>query len=234
MTDPARTGSSPGPELAEDGPALRAQLIRVARTTIARGLNVNKSGNVSARCKRGSAEGLLVTPTAIAYRELTEQDLVFIGLADGRCSGARTPSSEWRIHADIMRSRHEVGAIVHTHSPSATALSCHGLGLPPFHYMVALCGGPDVRCAPYATFGTQELSDHALAALQDRKACLLSNHGVVACGAHLTEALTLAQEVEHLARIYLLGRQLGEPPHLSQLEMLRVAEKFRTAYRQPD
>jgi len=234
MTDRARTGSSPGPELAEDGLALREQLIRVARTTIARGLNVNKSGNVSARCRRGGAEGLLVTPTAIAYRELTEQDLVFIGLADDRCSGARAPSSEWRIHADIMRSRREVGAIVHTHSPSATALSCHGLGLPPFHYMVAVCGGPDVRCAPYATFGTQELSDHALAALQDRKACLLGNHGVVGCGADLTEALTLAQEVEHLARIYLLARQLGEPPHLSQLEMLRVAEKFRTAYRQPD
>jgi L-fuculose-phosphate aldolase len=233
MTDRAPVGSTPAQPLVEDGPALRLQLIRTVRTTLARGLNVNKSGNVSARCTRGQAEGFLITPTAIAYRELTEQDLVFVDLDDGRCSGARAPSSEWRIHADILRGRREFGAIVHTHSPAATALSCHGLGLPAFHYMVAVCGGPDVRCAPYATFGTQELSDHALTALLDRKACLLSNHGVVGCGPGLTEALAIAQEVEHLAHIYLLARQLGEPLHLNEVEMRRVAEKFRTSYRQP-
>jgi L-fuculose-phosphate aldolase len=107
------------------------------------------------------------------------------------------------------------------------------MALPAFHYMVAVCGGPDVRCAPYATFGTQELSDHALAALQDRKACLLGNHGSIGCGADLADALAVAQEVEHLARIYLLARQLGEPPRLSEAEMRRIREKFRTAYRQP-
>ncbi len=147
MNEPStRSSGLPPAERVEDGPTLRQQLIRTARTTIARGLNVNKSGNVSARCVRGATEGLLITPTAIAYRELAEQDLVFVGLQDGRSSGERAPSSEWRMHADILRERPEFGAIVHTHSPAATALSCHGLDLPPFHYMIAVCGGPDVRC----------------------------------------------------------------------------------------
>ena len=230
----ASTGSvSQGPsEPVEDGLALRQQLIHVARTSVARGLNVNKSGNVSARCVRAGTEGLMITPTAIAYRDLTEQDLVFVRLQDGRCSGTRAPSSEWRIHLDILRARPEFGAIVHTHSPAATALSCHGLGLPPFHYMIAVCGGPDVRCSAYATFGTQELSDYALAALSDRKACLLRNHGCVGCGTDLDDALAVAQEVEHLAHTYLLARQLGEPVRLSDAQMAGVIEKFRTSYGQ--
>ena len=233
MNEPStRSSGLPPAERVEDGPTLRQQLIRTARTTIARGLNVNKSGNVSARCVRGATEGLLITPTAIAYRELAEQDLVFVGLQDARSSGERAPSSEWRMHADILRERPEFGAIVHTHSPAATALSCHGLDLPPFHYMIAVCGGPDVRCAKYATFGTQDLSEHALVALQDRKACLLCNHGCVGCGADLADALAIAQEVEHLARIYLLAQQLGEPLRLDEAEMQRVLQKFRTSYGQ--
>ena len=233
MNEPStRSSGLPPAERVEDGPTLRQQLIRTARTTIARGLNVNKSGNVSARCVRGATEGLLITPTAIAYRELAEQDLVFVGLQDGRSSGERAPSSEWRMHADILRERPEFGAIVHTHSPAATALSCHGLDLPPFHYMIAVCGGPDVRCARYATFGTPDLSEHALVALQDRKACLLCNHGCVGCGADLADALAIAQEVEHLARIYLLAQQLGEPSRLDEAEMQRVLQKFRTSYGQ--
>jgi L-fuculose-phosphate aldolase len=230
VTDRASTAPTPG--RVEDGPALRLALIQAARATIERGLNVNKSGNVSARCARGDAEGLLITPTAIAYSELEPDDLVFVNLQDGRCSGTRSPSSEWRIHFDVFRARPEFGAIVHTHSPAATALSCHGLGLPAFHYMVAVCGGPDVRCASYATFGTQSLSDHALAALQDRRACLLRNHGALGCGLDLADALAMAQEVEHLAGTYLLARQLGEPLHLSATEMQSVIEKFRTSYRQ--
>ena len=225
-------GRGPAPEAVEDGPALRRQVIRTARTTIARGLNVNKSGNVSARCVRGSTEGLLITPTAMSYRDLTEDDLVFVRLRDGQCLGPWAPSSEWRVHADILRERPEFGAIVHTHSPAATALSCHTFDLPPFHYMIAVCGGPDVRCAPYATFGSQELSDSALTALRDRKACLLSHHGCIACGTDLAGALAVAQEVEHLAHIYLLARQLGEPPHLSDAQMQAVIEKFRTSYGQ--
>jgi L-fuculose-phosphate aldolase len=233
MNEASAGSGSQGPaEPVEDGPALRQQLIHVARTTVAHGLNVNKSGNVSARCLRGGTEGLLITPTAIAYRDLTEQDLVFVRLQDGRCSGTRAPSSEWRIHLDILRARPEFGAIVHTHSPAATALSCHGLDLPPFHYMIAVCGGPDVRCSAYATFGTQELSDYALAALSDRKACLLRNHGCVGCGADLDDALAVAQEVEHLAHTYLLARQLGEPLRLSDAQMDSVIEKFRTSYGQ--
>jgi L-fuculose-phosphate aldolase len=225
-------GMKPPAQGIEDGPALRQQLMHVARTTLARGLNVNKSGNVSVRCVRGGTEGMLITPTAIAYQDLTEQDLVFVNLRDGRSSGVRAPSSEWRIHLDILRARNEFGAIVHTHSPSATALSCHGLDLPPFHYMIAVCGGADVRCAPYATFGTQELSDHALAALANRKACLLHSHGSVGCGVDLPDALAVAQELEHLAHIYLLARQLGEPMHLSPAQMQSVIEKFRTSYGQ--
>jgi L-fuculose-phosphate aldolase len=216
----------------EDGPALRQALIDVARRTVAQGLNINKSGNVSARCRRGAAEGMLVTPTGLPYRLLQPQDVVFIDLADGRAAGARSASSEWRIHFDVLRARPEFGAIVHTHSPAATALACQGLDLPPFHYMIAVCGGTDVRCAPYATFGTQALSDHALAALQDRKACLLANHGTLGCGADLVAALAMALEVEHLAHVYLLSRQLGEPVRLDADEMKRVAEKFRSNYGQ--
>jgi L-fuculose-phosphate aldolase len=229
---PGPVGVQTSSQLVEDGPALRQQLMHVARTTLARGLNVNKSGNVSVRCMRGGTEGLLITPTAIAYQDLTEQDLVFVNLQDGRHSGIRAPSSEWRIHLDILRARSEFGAIVHTHSPSATALSCLGLDLPPFHYMIAVCGGPDVRCAPYATFGTQQLSDYALAALADRKACLLHSHGSVGCGIDLPDALTVAQELEHLAHIYLLARPLGEPLRLSQEQMRSVMEQFRTSYGQ--
>lgn len=216
----------------EDGPALRQQLIHIARATVARGLNVNKSGNVSVRCMRGPAAGFLITPTALAYGDLAEDDVVFVSLQDGRCWGARTPSSEWRIHFDILRARAEFGAIVHTHSPAATALACHGLGLPAFHYMVAVCGGADVRCSEYATFGTQALSDHALTALKDRKACLLRNHGSIGCGADLDAALAIAQEVEHLAGIYLLARQVGEPQRLDEAEMERVVQKFRDSYGQ--
>jgi L-fuculose-phosphate aldolase len=216
----------------EDGPALRQALIDTARATVAQGLNVNKSGNVSARCRRGTVEGMLITPTGLPYRLLQPQDMVFVDLASGREAGTRTASSEWRIHFDILRVRPEFGAIVHTHSPAATALACHGLDLPPFHYMVAVCGGPDVRCAPYATFGTQELSDHAVAALQARKACLLRNHGSLGCGVDLDAALAMALEVEHLAHIYLLSRQLGEPPPLDAGQMQRVLEKFGSSYGQ--
>jgi len=220
------------PDLVEDGPALRVALIDTARATILRGLNVNRSGNVSARCQRGGTEGLLITPTALAYDALAPDDLVFVDLGDGRCSGTRAPSSEWRFHFDILRARREFGAIVHTHSPAATALACHQLGLPAFHYMVAVCGGEDVRCAAYATFGTQRLSDLALSALEGRNACLLSNHGVIACGVDLAAALAMAHEVEHLAHTYLLARQLGEPSRLDESEMRRVVEKFRSSYGQ--
>jgi L-fuculose-phosphate aldolase len=226
-------------DLPEDGPTLRAQVIATARGMNAAGINVNKAGNVSARCRRGARQGLVITPTGVPYDALAPDDLVFIPLAPpaggdlpAGVTGTRLPSSEWRFHFDILRTRPEFAAIVHTHSPAATALACHGLGIPPFHYMVAVAGGADIRCAPYATFGTQALSDHAVAALAGRKACLLAHHGVIACERDLPRALALAIEVENLAGVYLRARQLGEPPHLPADEMARVIERF-ARYGQP-
>jgi L-fuculose-phosphate aldolase len=220
------------PTAAEDTLALREQLIATAAAMNAAGINVNRSGNVSVRCRRGAHDGFLITPTGMAYDALAADRLVFVRLADGAATGRFAPSSEWRFHRDILRERPEFAAIVHTHSAAATAIACHGAGLPAFHYMVAVAGGADIRCAPYATFGTQALSDNALAALAGRRACLLAHHGVIACGATLDEALGLAIEVEHLARIYLQARALGEPPRLPDDEMQHVVEKFRT-YGQP-
>jgi L-fuculose-phosphate aldolase len=220
------------PAMAEDSRALRAQVIHTAAAMNSAGINANKAGNVSVRCQRGAQAGFVITPTGVPYDRLAPEDLVFVRSADGEPTGALAPSSEWRFHRDILQARLEFGAIVHTHSPAATALACHGRGLPAFHYMVAAAGGVDIRCAPYATFGTQALSDHALAALSERRACLLAHHGVIACGNDLDAALTLAIEVEHLARIYLQARALGEPPRLPDDEMARVLEKF-VLYGQP-
>jgi len=212
--------------LAEDSSELRRAVIDTARAMNEAGVNVNKAGNVSMRCTRGRHPGLLITPTGVDYDELQPADLVFLRLVDASHAGGREPSSEWRFHLDIHRARPELLAVVHTHSPMATALACHERGIPPFHYMVAAAGGADIRCAPYATFGTQALSDHALAALADRKACLLAHHGVIACEASLRLALALAIEVEHLARMYLAACALGEPPRLRDDEMARVLAKF--------
>jgi L-fuculose-phosphate aldolase len=224
---------------AEDSRAVREDVIATARAMNAAGINVNKSGNVSVRCMRKGAEGFLVTPTGVPYADLQPDDLVFIPLKAGAggalppgVSGTRAPSSEWRFHHDILLARPEFAAIVHTHSQAATALACHHLGIPAFHYMVAVAGGADIRCAPYATFGTQALSEHAVAALEDRRACLLAHHGVIACERSLARALALAIEVEHLAGMYLRARQLGEPPTLSAREMARVLERFAN-YGQP-
>jgi len=176
--------------------------------------------------------GVLITPTALRYEKLLPADLVFLRLADGAPSGGREPSSEWRFHLDIHRARPEFSAIVHTHSPAATALACHGRGIPAFHYMVAVAGGPDIRCAPYATFGTQALSDHAVSALAGRSACLLANHGMIALGGTLDETLALAIEVETLAEMYWRVLQIGEPKLLPADEMAAVLQKFAT-YGQP-
>jgi L-fuculose-phosphate aldolase len=222
----------PSGEPPEDATALRQRVIDTARAMNAAGINANKAGNVSARCRRGAHDGFVVTPTGLPYDALAPDDLVFVRLADGQPLGRRAPSSEWRFHRDILAQRPEFAAIVHTHSACATALACHGMGLPAFHYMVAAAGGSDIRCAPYATFGTQALSDHALAALSGRRACLLAHHGVIACGESLPSALTLAIEVEHLATMYLAARTLGEPPRLPADEMQRVIDKFAT-YGQP-
>jgi len=208
--------------------ALRKKIIATALEMNARGLNRGKSGNVSARFDAG----FLVTPTGMAYESTQPMDIVAM-TQDGTARGPRLPSSEWRFHRDIYSARREVGAIVHAHSPFATSIACLGRDIPPFHYMIAVAGGKDIRCAAYATFGTQQLSDHALCALAGRKACLLANHGMIAVGASLTAALALAVEVEALAEQYWRALQIGPPNLLSDAEMEIVLEKFRT-YGQPD
>lgn len=202
----------------------RAAVLAAARELADRGLVVGTEGNVSARL---DAAHFIVTPTGRNCVTLEPGDLSVVR-ADGTWYGRARPSSEWRFHRDVYAARPEVGAIVHTHSRHATALACTGSGIPPFHYMVARAGGRDIRCAPYHTFGTQELSTAAVAALTDRRACLLSHHGVIALGSALADALTLAAEVEELAAQYLAARALGPVPLLDAAEMERVLEKFRT------
>lgn len=188
------------------------------------GINQGKSGNVSLRVEAG----FLITPTGIAYEQLALDDIVLMAVDGSLAPGQRLPSSEWHFHAGIYAAYPEVGAVVHTHSRHATALACLRQGIPPFHYMVAVAGGDDIPCAPYATFGTDALSRNVVAALENRRACLLANHGVVATGASLERALVLAQEVENLAQQYVLARSLGEPVLLDATEMTVILDKFRT------
>lgn len=210
-----------GPRLAHS--TLRQEIIAIARRMNALGVNQGKSGNVSHRI----ADGFLVTPTGMAYDTLKPADVVAMGF-DGSYRGARLPSSEWRFHRDILAARPEANAVIHTHAMFATTLACLGREIPAFHYMIAVAGGDSVRCAPYATFGTEELSRYAVEALEGRKACLLANHGMIAIGATLEATLALAVEVETLAAMYWRALQVGEPPLLDGAEMARVLEKFRT------
>ena len=206
---------------------LRESVIATARSMNALGINRGTSGNVSARWSNGTFDGFLVTPSGLPYGDTEPQDIVAVAL-DGTAHGAREPSSEWRFHRDIYVARPEAGAIVHTHAPFSTTLACLGRGIPAFHYMIAAAGGIDIRCAPYATFGTQQLSAHAVAALEGRRACLLAHHGMIAIGASLDTALALAVEVEHLAEVYWRALQAGDPVTLSDSEMGIVLEKFRS------
>ena len=199
----------------------RQQLIATAIELNTSGINQGTSGNVSVRVD----EGLLITPSGMTYPSLMPEDIVLMDLT-GQTASQRPPSSEWRFHVDIYQQRNDVGAIVHTHSVYATALACLEKSIPAFHYMVAMAGGKDIRCAPYATYGTQALSDFALAALDNRKACLLAHHGVIATGADLQRAFALASEVETLAQQYIAALSIGEPTILSDKEMEIVVDKF--------
>jgi L-fuculose-phosphate aldolase len=212
------------PNACYSGADLRTMVIVACRELTRRGLTHGTSGNVSVRYDE---RRFFVSPSGMDYDVLQADDVPLMDL-DGRWFGRCRPSSEWRFHRDIFSSRHDVDAIVHTHSPLATALACTGRGIPAFHYMVAVAGGHDIRCAPYYAFGTQELSDAALAALKDRKACLLANHGVIATGADLPSAISLAGEVENLALQYCAALALGEVRILDDSEMCRVVEKFCT------
>jgi L-fuculose-phosphate aldolase len=211
---------------------LRAAIIATATAMNAAGINRGKSGNVSARISVDAIDGFLITPTGLAYDATTPDDIVAMTI-DGTADGDRHPSSEWRFHRDLYRAREEFRAIVHAHAPFATTLACLRRGIPAFHYMVAMAGGRDIRCAPYATFGSAELATHAVAAMVGRRACLLANHGLIAAGADLASALALAIEVEGLAEMYWRALQLGEPVILSDAEMDTVVAKFQS-YGQPD
>lgn len=215
--------ADPAPAPAVDGTAreLGRQVLDVLLDADARRINQGTSGNASARW----GEAMVITPSAVPYGQLGPEDLVVVGW-DGSTSGSRPPSSEWRFHAGIYRARPEVGAVVHLHSPAATALACLRRGVPPFHYMVAVAGGHDIRCAPYATFGTAELARHAVAALDGRRACLLANHGQVAVGATPADALALAVEVEALCDQYLRACAAGDPVLLSDDELDEVLDRF--------
>ncbi len=203
--------------------ALCQAVVETARELGRRGLNRGSAGNVSVRF----GEGMLITPSGVPHDRLEAAQVVFMTLA-GEWSGPWIPSSEWRMHLDIYRHRPEAGAVIHTHSDHATALACLGEPIPAFHYMVAIAGGDIIDCAPYATFGTAQLSRNMLKGLGDRKATLLAHHGLICFGRDLDEALRIAEEVEGLARQYILARSAGEVRPLPPDEMARVLEAFRT------
>ena len=200
----------------------RKLLLETAQRMAARGLAPGTSGNVSLRLDDG---GMLITPSGVPYDELAREDLVEVD-ARGQSRSGRRPSSEWRLHRELYLGRRDAAAIVHTHSTHATALSCLRRGIPAFHYMVAIAGGNDVRCARYATFGTAELAAAAVTALEGRRACLLANHGVVALGSSLPAALRIAEEIEVLATQYIAALSVGEPVILDETEMAAVHERF--------
>ena len=213
--------------MSEPAAVVAAKVLATVRAMNASGINRGSAGNVSVRC----AGGFIITPTGMAYDACTAQDMVALGL-DGKASAVaagqtpRRPSSEWRFHRDIYAARPEAGAVVHAHSPFATALACQQQGVPAFHYMVARFGGDDVRCAAYATFGSQELSAAILSALDARCGCLMAHHGMVVFGRDLDHALALALELETLCEQYWRVLQLGTPKLLSAAEMTRVLAKF--------
>lgn len=200
---------------------LAAAVAKTYRTMLAAGLNRGASGNVSARV----GDGFLITPSGRAAADTEAADIVAMGM-DGVPRSPGRPSSEWRIHRDLYRAHPEVNAVVHAHSPFAVSLACLRQSIPPFHYMVAVAGGHDIPCADYATFGTQALSENILAVMQDRRACLMANHGLVAVGEDLAAAFELAAEVEALCEQYWRARLLGEPVLLDAAEMDRVLMAF--------
>jgi L-fuculose-phosphate aldolase len=202
--------------------ALRQELVDICRRMNATGINQGTAGNLSARIDGG----FLITPTSLPYDRMGPEDIVEMGY-DGTYVGRHRPSSEWRFHRDIMQAREDIDAILHCHSIYATTLACQYRPIPAFHYMVGVAGGTTIRVAPYATFGTQALSDNALGALEGRLACLLGQHGQISLGKNLEAALWLAIEVETLARLYVQALSLGDPPVLSDEEMDRVIEQMR-------
>ena len=211
---------------------LKKELIKYALKLNSTNLSPLRSGNVSARVTKDNVEGFYLTPSGKRYEDLVPEDIVFLSIKEEYdnlklFNSSLNPSSEWRFHQDIYRKKREAKAIVHAHSPHATAFSSHGKSVPAFHYMVALAGGEDIKCAEYATFGTKELSNNIIKALENRKACLMANHGQIAFGDSLKKAFELAQEVENICHQYFLALKLGQPQNLTFAEMQKILEKVR-------
>lgn len=202
---------------------LRRAIVDACREMNALGINQGTSGNISARVD----DGFLITPSGIPYEEMEPDQIVAMDM-EGGYHGDYLPSSEWRMHYDIFRNRPDTGAVVHTHAVFATAISCLRQGIPAFHYMIGVAGGTDIRCADYATFGTQALSDRMLKALEGRTACLLANHGMMCLGRDLKKAMWLAVEVETLARQYWYASRMGDPVILDDAEMTDILARFKT------
>ena len=204
----------------------RENLLNITNKLLGAGLNHGASGNCSCRDR----EGFLITPTGVDSSKLTTDMMVRMNLSDDlpQPEGKYQPSSEWQFHQAILEKYPEINAVVHTHSVFASTLSVLGQDIPAFHYMIAVAGGDSIRCAPYAMFGTKELSDNILEAIQDRKACLLSNHGLVAVGKDLNEAFNVAEEVEHLSRLFVEAKKIGEPLLLNDSQMADVLDRFNS------
>jgi L-fuculose-phosphate aldolase len=205
---------------------LRTGIVAACRHMNAIGLNQGTSGNISARF----GDRMLITPSGVPYHEMAAEDLAIMPIDGdyGSWEGSLAPSTEWRFHLDITRARPEVGAIVHAHSTFATAIAIARKDIPACHYMIAAAGGPSIRCARYATYGTKELSAAALRALEDRNACLLANHGMIATGPTLGKAMWLAAELETIARQYVISLSIGGPVLLSDAEIAKVKEDFKS------
>ena len=211
--------------MTEDSFPLREAAVAAVRKLDALGMNRGSTGNLSLRCMNGGQEGMLITPTGMGADELRPQDFVWQGW-DGTLRGDWQPSSEWHFHRAVYLARGDLHAVVHTHSTHAAALACLRRPLPAFHYMVAVAGGDNVPCVPYHLFGTEALSQAVAAAMQDRSACLMANHGLVAAGATLAQAMKVVQEIESLCEVYLKALAVGEPAVLSAEEMAQVMARF--------
>ena len=207
---------------------LRAEVIKYAKMLNTKKLSALRSGNISARYK----DGFLITPSGTKYSSLKNKDIVFVTLKGKFDKKKGIPSSEWRFHQDIYLNKKEAKAIVHAHSNYATAISTHGKKIPAFHYMVAMAGGNDIKCAKYATYGTRKLSGNIIKALKQRKACLIGNHGQIAFSENLSKAFELAEEVENLSNQYITALKIGKPKILSLKEMNKVLSKAKNYKRE--
>ena len=206
---------------------LKEEVVKFAKKFNITNLSPLRSGNISVRAKVNNFDGFLITPSGKKYETLKTDEIVFVSLNGEYDNNGQIPSSEWRFHQDIYLNKERAKAIVHAHSPYATAVSAFGKPIPAFHYMVAIAGGDNIRCSKYATFGTRDLSKNIIKALENRKACLMSNHGQVVFGENLDEAFELAEEIENICHQYIITLRVGKPRILSSQEMKNVLRKIK-------